>query len=207
MVWILELSGLIADSTEWFWWWFYSNEEQAVPAARSGWGAAAAALGAGAKRDRGPGSVVAPRRARLAARPPAVQDAVGPVRLSVVTGARLCLSPVDERSWVCWVEDFWGRQMAEPLAKAGDIPAAVAVSKEEVKYALPWGPEKPRLLLLVEHGNKDGFKSRKEVLYSSSLTYYLLISWSNFSTSIHSAIIQVTTQCCTHSGQLYSSAM
>lgn len=32
---ILELSGLIADSTEWFWWWFYSNEGQAVPAVRA----------------------------------------------------------------------------------------------------------------------------------------------------------------------------
>lgn len=115
-----------------------------MPAASSGWGAAAAAPGAGAKRDGGPGSVVAPRRARLAARPPAAQDAVGPVRVSVVTGARLCPSPVDERSWVCRVGDFWGRQMAEPLAKAGDIPAAVAVSKEEVKYSLPLGPEKPR---------------------------------------------------------------
>lgn len=32
MVWILELSGLIADSTEWFWWWFYSNEGWTVSA-------------------------------------------------------------------------------------------------------------------------------------------------------------------------------
>lgn len=188
MVWIWELSGLIADSPEWFWWRFYFQRKGR---ARAGRGAGAAPGGArkGPCPTRG-----SPGRGRAAGPGPprGSRGAKGAVSSPWHTALRLAGAG---HGW--WPRHSGAGQLPEPQGRNSARAAAEEEPAEpgegRARSSRSMGPQNTDIAYPTEQGGKDRCKNRRQVPFSFSVSQ-LLISCPNFNPSLYPTVAKLPTQ-------------
>lgn len=169
MVWIWELSGLIADSREWVWWRFYFQTKGQAGAAPGRAGAAHGGRWAAAGQ---PGQ----------GRPAGAREPRGPVPAPWHTALHVAGAG---HGW--WPRHSGAGQLPEPQGRSSVRAAAEGQPAEPgnggARSSLSMGPRNTDMANPTEQGGKGRCKNRRQVPFSFWSVSQLLISTAQ--TSIH----------------------